>query len=123
MKLKEISDYYGSEFVPALYDEIIRLAKERPLFIYFVDKNIGLPDKACFYNRGMKHGPVCDGCLIGQALQRLGWDDQTEMDFYGPVDELFLKYVGNGIVTQPLFCKIQRAQELQDSGKPWGECI
>lgn len=122
MTLKEISDYYGSEFLTALYDEIIRLSKESPLFVYFVDKDLGLHNP-CFYNRGMPNGPVCDGCLIGQALQRLGWDDKIEMDYYGPVSDLFIKYIGNCVVTQSLFSKIERAQELQDNGNPWGKCI
>jgi hypothetical protein len=120
MKLKEIRDYYGNEFLQAVYDEIVRLAKENPTFTY-APKEVPYEYRACFYNRGSKVGPSCEGCLVGQALQRLGWSDKIELDFFGDVQNLFASYLGP--LTGPIMVKISNAQSMQDYGKPWGECV
>lgn len=120
MKLKEIHDYYGNEFLQAVYDEIVRLAKENPTFTY-VSKDAPNENRCvCFYNRGSNYGPSCEGCLVGQALQRLGWSDKIELDFFGDAQELFASYLGP--LTGSIMEKISAAQSRQDSGKPWGEC-
>lgn len=63
MHLDDLRSSFPSD---AVERELIALAKEKPLFRY-TDGN-----SSCFYDRGPFGGLVCDGCIFGQAFQRLG---------------------------------------------------
>lgn len=65
------------DFILNLLEEIVDLGKNYPDYRYPCENG----ELTCRYN-----GPPagvdavdCDGCIIGVALQRLGWDDEREM--------------------------------------------
>lgn len=139
MKLKKICDSLGfSEFDKQLIDNILRLCDENPDFVY-VDRS-NLPDDNtqgpwkvyCKYfgpatiRKESKSdgkmieeivGPNCRGCLIGQALQCMGWtrediDPETEIS----ASDLLRSYC------DPIIRRIvSKAQSLQDYGTNWGQ--
>lgn len=115
MNIDQLKDKYKYEFFPKIREELIKLGTEKPDFVYNTD-----PDNTscCYDGPAMDFnenpvGPECSGCIIGQALQRLGWDDLVELDFSGYVYQL--------IADCPT--DITDVQVAQDSGTPWGQAI
>lgn len=95
MKLKEVVEKYSSpeEFIKAVNRELIALAEENPDFVY-APEVIPKSDfyNRCSYNSGakiinkkdesvthVKYETECTGCIFGQALQRMGWDNKSEL--------------------------------------------
>jgi hypothetical protein len=117
MNLQELYNIHSDSFLSVVLNEVKKLAEEKPDFLY-APPNIGVK---CFYNKGSVLGPECDGCIIGQALQRLGWDDKKEMGFFGSVDNLLLTYIDS--ITEDLCYELKCIQIKQDNGVVWGKCV
>jgi hypothetical protein len=118
MNLQEIYNIHSDSFLSVVLNEVKKLAEEKPDFLY-APQNIGVK---CFYNKGSALGPECDGCIIGQALQRLGWDDKKEMEFFGAVDDLFLAHISSYLQNTSC-CELKQIQMKQDNGVVWGKCV
>lgn len=113
MKLAEVREKLGDEFIPAVERELRRLAGEFPDLRYTaVD---------CKYNRECHYdepgtGDETPGCIFGQALLTLGWDDATERAADTAVDAL----PGIGAVPARRWLRVQHAQ---DTGETWSEAV
>ncbi len=128
MKLSEVIAKYSSqnEFLDALKSEVIKLGTENPDFIYNPG-NLGI----CSYNGPAYRievdwsntpikktvGPECKGCIFGQALQNMGWDDEEEM--VGSISTILLNH-GFHYTKLNVF---QEIQNDQDRGHSWGKAI
>lgn len=89
--------------------KLIELSDENPEFVYS-DGNRG-----CNYNSGPSNDPdSCDGCIFGQALQRLGISKE-ELDIRSYIDSIA---VSKGMSLPPRYWR--EIQFKQDSGTPWG---
>lgn len=113
MKLREIFENYSSdgEFVKAVEQELLKLMEEKGDFVYGDGKSI------CSYNKGPANDPdKCSGCIFGQALQNLGWDDKEELDMDGYIDEVCDNLLDYDV--PEYWVEIQKEQ---DTGSSWGE--
>ncbi len=141
MKLKELFLTYKNqdEFVKAVNAELKKLIEENPSFCY-VDKDviakvnnkihhaIASGNVSCKYNgpavnseTGEVIGNPSSGCIFGQALQKLGWNDEFEMNRQHSINSLLGDYIGRDIFCYvPQWCSIQIDQ---DSGNNWGSLL
>lgn len=114
MNIKELRTKYGESFFSVVEDELRRLAKANPNFRYSTQCGV-----YCKYNgpamkiNKQQAGPDCKGCVFGQALQNLGWDDEDELDLSVPIHVLI-----EG-------CPRSWAdiQKYQDIGHTWKEAV
>lgn len=109
--MAELKSRYNStaEFIAALENEVLKLAEEQPDFRYTTNERyLG----QCFYHTGSVHGPECNGCIFGQALQRMGWTPTEETDFIS-------SFIGLS-ETDPVLDEVQRKQ---DYGQPWSLAV
>ncbi len=127
MQLKEVVAKYNNVdlFLANLFVEIQNLVEKNPEFVYTTIKY-----GSCNYNGPANDGeiivgPECSGCLIGQALQTMGWDDTDELEYFGNVIELLNEFGGidGQLFTNPLLNKIRMIQTKQDDGHSWKSCI
>lgn len=131
MKLQEILDTYATyaEFVQAVNEQLIALCEANPEFKYVTRiPSADVLPPACRYNGpainqmpdgfGEPAGPDCKGCLFGQALQNLGWDDENELQYEGDVSELIETYCGTESDFVPYIW--HAIQHDQDRGYKWG---
>lgn len=117
MKLLEIREKFNSdkELINAVDEQLKKLMTNNPGFIY----SEGGED--CKYNSGPASNPdLCSGCIFGQALQALGWDDIKEMDFDLNISCLLETYLERKVSVPMYWYKIQ---ESQDSGIAWGKLL
>lgn len=116
MIILELIDKHGKSFVSVVEDELRRLAAEKPDFIYKDKGGQGI----CRYNGpasrgGVVFGNPCTGCIFGQALQNLGWDDSSEMNYVGPIYGL--------IKDTPIPSTWSDVQRSQDRGDTWSKAV
>lgn len=101
--------------VKQINNELRKLMTEQPTFQYTTE-NAG-----CYYHRGPTNDPeLCDGCIFGQAFQRLGITKETldmecSRDGIGDLDEPWLTH------ERPDYWKT--IQNEQDSGAAWGSLL
>ena len=121
MKLDEIVKKYPTpdDFTKAVEEQLLLLAKEHPDFKY----NTSGYTVTCRYDGpatigGEIVGPECKGCIFGQALQNLGWDDKAEMRSGATIDGL-VYWLDN----QQQLMKWRSIQNEQDTGKTWSEAV
>jgi hypothetical protein len=127
MNLKEVIGKHSSvnEFADSLNAEVIKLGTENPDFIY--NTAYRKLDAQCYYNGSAKSksnvniilGPECKGCIFGQALQNMGWDDDYEMKSDKTISALLADF-GE---TSFNFYYLNPVQMNQDAGQSWGEAI
>jgi len=55
------------KFISEVDRQLLKLIDENPSFVYNPNKS-----KYCEYTIGCYKGPECDGCIFGQAFQRMG---------------------------------------------------
>lgn len=114
MDIYELRIRYGNSLFPRIREELINIAHEQPDFVYNPD-----PDNyGCNYNGPARNhlnlnGPECSGCIVGQALQRIGWDDPSELEYDGYVEALIPGCPND----------ITEVQTKQDSGLSWGDAV
>ena len=118
MNLKQLIEHYGGsdKFIAETEKRLRQLAQEKPNFVYqsFPNNDHNL----CYYDRGADNGPECSGCLFGQVLQQMGWNDITEMSVLMPIRQIFCE-LAQVSVPMSWGC-VQRAQ---DKGVAWKEAI
>lgn len=105
MNLRQLTEL--PEFQTRVENELRRLASENPEFVY------GAPMASCYYNRAA-NGQPGPGCIFGQALAALGWDDPIELSAKRRIDKLFNEYT-NFLVPQTWI----GIQVAQDRGLTW----
>jgi len=111
MKLQELVQ--KPNFIELVETELRRLAKEKPDFIYNPSgKNVG-----CSYTGAATNGPECDGCIFGQAFQRLGVDREDLKECTLVISH---ELRARGFESPKIWLTIQGNQ---DTGKSWGEAI
>jgi hypothetical protein len=100
--------------------EVIKLGQEQPDFVYNPNYNLeSNPDNLspfCFYNKGAIDGPECNGCIFGQALQRLGVPIKRLDGVYDSINYLLSDLGITGDVGD-----LVKVQAAQDIGTSWGE--
>ena len=117
MNIAQIREKYGDKFEEEVERHFRELAAENPDFVYNTSGKCVL----CRYNGGALDsnrnpaGPECSGCIFGQAFQRMGWDDQNEMQSTKRASVLFLNI--------PYWHRWEDVQTAQDSGSSWGEAV
>ena len=119
MRLSEVVAKHGDQFVPVVEAELKSLASEKPDFVY-KDKGVA---GSCRYNSPAMDGDKvvgneCTGCIFGQALQNLGWSDQTELGYICPIQSLLRDTAG--ILTPSRWREVQAEQ---DSGSTWSHAV
>lgn len=132
MQLKEIADEYGKNFINVVEIELRKLAAEQPEFRYRIIPTAPSDGSAvsdhsfnCSYNSGCSDnrdkplGPECSGCIFGQALKRLGWDDPEELDSDEDIEDLLLTHTALNECPFAWF----EVQAVQDKGGTWAEAI
>jgi hypothetical protein len=124
MKISEVILSNGTQldFFEKLRKEVVRLADENPDFRYNTSDHVVL----CSWNGpaidGNKlAGPDCKGCIFGQALQNMGWDDEDEMNKTNSIRDLLtetelIKSCDESEIILELFSDTQNSQ---DSGYTW----
>lgn len=114
MNLKEIIGQ--GNFATRLNSKLLELMDKNPDFVYG-------QNKSCYYNRGPGGNPKkCNGCIFGQALQNMGWDNKEELSFKGYLSELLYEFVGEDILRiddYHIDCWFN-IQNDQDNGCTWG---
>ena len=103
--------------------EIRTLAQERPDYVY---EGVG-DTSTCSYVTGADGGP---GCLVGQALQRLGVPRETLAEVEGDIDlngglgvRRLLTALLGPVHLQRAVSWIERVQDAQDSGSRWHDAV
>lgn len=123
MNIAQIREKYGDKFEEEVERHLQELAAENPDFVYNTSGKCAF----CRYNGGALDdngdlagpaGPECSGCIFGQALQRMGWDDEEEMKKTDNAVVMFL-----GTINKSYNHKWVRVQWAQDSGVSWGEVV
>ena len=131
MNLQEIKNNYNSttEFFQTILDECVKLAQENPDFVYNPRKTSGgcLYNSPCVYCVGeeggdQEYGPDCSGCIIGQALQRMGWSDEKELSSVELVDGL-LKHFIDTVESTQILDRLLIIQMAQDGGDSWASAV
>lgn len=130
MKLKEIVAKYPTEqdFIKAVEEQLLLLAKKQPDFKYNTSGELATcryngpatatATKLNDYNEIVQVGPDCKGCLFGQALQNLGWDDASELTSSMTIDIVL------GFISDKSRLNLWRQiQGNQDTGKTWSEAV
>jgi len=128
MKINEIVNKYTTpdDFIKAVEEQLLLLAKEQPDFRYSTSDE----PATCRYNGpatitdllGNKSlaGLDCKGCIFGQALQKLGWDDTRELSCASAIDHL-IRLEDNESSKRLLMWR--SIQSEQDRGKTWSEAV
>ena len=121
MQLKELVAKHPTDFRLVVETELRRLAAASPEFVYCIDASA-----SCKYNGPpVPHGGgpslsvASKGCIFGQALQNLGWDDATELTLSSSSDYLFESIARDFTVPQ----NWTAVQNRQDLGDTWSAAI
>jgi hypothetical protein len=129
MNLKEIAAQYKDyqAFLEAVATKVLELADAQPTFQYSPERGY-----RCRYNRratrdiytdSTEYGPECKGCIIGQALQLLGWDNSYELNRIMSVTTLLNEHVNPIFSGLSLTLQLQLVQTNQDSSLTWGSSV
>ncbi len=128
MKLKEIADKYESHnaFLEAVATKVLELADAQPDFKYSPERGY-----RCRYNaraervaestKTIVYGPECNGCILGQAMQLLGWKDEEELQSVGTFNNLV--YNKAGVPLSELRIELNFVQSQQDDGNTWRTAV
>jgi hypothetical protein len=119
MKLLEVVQKFETTelFIAAVNEQLKKLMEENPEFIYN-DSGSGV---SCYYNRGPDHNPTnCKGCIFGQALKSLGWNDYDELDCQQNITGLFRICVDFDFSYPSYWLDIQADQDI---GHKWGDLL
>lgn len=126
MQLRDIAEKHGDQFVAAVETELRKLAAEQPDFKYRTAPTDQFNESTCSYNgrciddEGRPIGPECSGCIFGQALQRLGWDDKVELAIMDDIVKLMSEVAGVHLFRLGNW---SRVQTTQDNGYTWAEAV
>jgi len=127
MKLKEIVDSYLTHdaFLQAVATKVLELADAQPDFLYAPTRGY-----TCSYNGPAikvraaaphDYGPQCSGCILGQAMKAMGWNDETELLLNSTFNNLVFNKAGLGLT--PLRSILNSVQGYQDDGNTWGMAV
>ena len=117
--IKELIDHPG--FVDLVDEKLRELIEEQPEFTYRKEDISG-----CYYDKGPDSDPgKCDGCLFGQAFQKMGIPKSELGDQIGVLIEVY-----NEAGTIPAISQFpgvphywSNIQDAQDSGTKWGDLL
>ncbi len=125
MLISEVINRFGTQekFIDEVETRLAKLIAENSDFVYNASGKIG----SCSYNGPCKifdtatlqhisYGPECDGCIFGQILKSMGWDDQSEL-----MTRLSINHLLKDIRDKNTLNRWKRIQSKQDLGASWGE--
>lgn len=106
--------------VSALWDEVVKVAKEQPDHIY--DRGMS-GQGGCSYQKGGE-----PSCIVGHALVRLGMPVEELMEFDDTGDSGIGCIVSSNddlfeIDDEKALWGVEKAQSNQDNGVPWGMAV
>lgn len=106
--------------------EVRKLAEEMPDFVYTPDidavKGKGSANGCSYIVGGCSNYPDCRGCIMGQALRRLGLsvpDNRDDLNVCKLLRHLFI-IEGHTYSTERWLMTVQSKQDL---GRTWSECV
>lgn len=113
MSIKELFNH--PNFVDLMDQKLEEVVKENPNFIYSIGS------RACYYNKGTSFAE-CDGCIIGQAFQKLGISKES-LDLLNNIGSISL--VISNFKSDLSFKKYNWIvlQNDQDNGKTWEQAL
>lgn len=129
MTLSEIILKYPTtdDFLLAVANKVLEIADAQPDFRYVTSTQ---PNVTCRYNGSATpagSGPKCSGCLLGQALQRLGWNNKKELRCSMQFSHMLwstIELKGHARITAlRLLNKLSNVQKRQDAGHTWDKCV
>lgn len=115
--------------VNRVIEEVRKIANERPDFVY-ADQPLSTPtlqSNSCSYISASYGIPEGEGCIVGQALQKLGISEDALQEHEG--------YIASGVLIRldihdqeesehtPELEWLDTVQSEQDTKKSWGEAI
>lgn len=101
--------------VKQINDALSQLIKEQPDFKYS-----GWKTTFCYYHQGPRgNEDSCDGCIFGQALQRLGVSKDS-LAVLGSIPQISLPFLPPSAKRPDYWGCMQRAQ---DNGESWGDLL
>lgn len=111
------------DFTPEDVEREIRaLAEERPDFVYTAQVSDDPDDVMCGYVGEQAHSTKGEGCIVGQALQRLGVTEGDLLAFDGSTATLVIQeFTGQDDQESVRWARAVQAQ--QDQGVSWGDAI
>ena len=109
--------------VADVIEQVRALAAERPEFVYRSTSTDDGDHPSCSYVTGADG----QGCIIGQALMRLGVEEERLADLEDSIpggmgaDTLLFRLLGRGYAEGEMW--ISAVQASQDTGIPWGKAV
>lgn len=118
--LNKALSFTKKDFWKTLYSKVVELATEQPDFVYSESKY-----QSCLYTQGRDYNQTCDGCLIGQALQRMGFtkDEVRPLDYVGSIEAVSEYFSLKDEETTSIINSLQEIQTRQDKGRTWGRSV
>lgn len=122
--IKKVKSYSVKEFWTTLYNNVIDLSNEQPNFIYN-DSIHRKESVGCYYVSGADGRQDCDGCIIGQALQKMGFskEDLIPLDNIGSIQEVDMYFNLSDEETNPIVQALREIQKRQDKGQTWKSAV
>lgn len=114
--LNKVLSFTKKDFWKTLYNKVVELATERPDFAYCQSIYAN-----CLYTQGADYNPECDGCIVGQALQRMGFskEELKPLDDVGSIKEVATYFMIRDKETKPIIDSLIEIQKRQDRGMTW----
>tara|TARA_B100001059_G_C17532313_1_gene426186 strand:- start:54 stop:452 length:399 start_codon:yes stop_codon:yes gene_type:complete len=99
--------------VEQIDNELRKLMDEQPNFRYNTSGTLD----TCYYHQGPAHAPEkCNGCIFGQAFQRLGITKETLAILHDPIETMpNTRWMPHN---RPYYWS--KIQARQDKGNTWG---
>lgn len=113
------------EFTPEdVLAEVIKLAEERPDFVYKAQAG-SLVDEGCSYLTAGLRTLAGEGCIVGQALTRLGVSDEDLYEVEGDSAIGAVARLRGENLTEfsRTIQKLGAIQSWQDHGYSWGVAV
>jgi len=116
--IKTMTDFINTrpsieDFIKEVEGHLLDLMNENPDFVYSNDAY------GCFYHKGTENNP-CDGCIFGQAFQRMGMLKENMTD-WGTLDNSTYITIQVAAEDQRIPDSWISIQKRQDSGTKWGD--
>lgn len=122
--IKKVKSYSVKEFWTTLYNNVIDISNEQPNFIYN-DYTHSKGSVGCYYALGADGRQDCDGCIIGQALQKMGFskEDLIPLDDIGNIINVDIFFQLSNEETEPIVKALREIQSRQDQGQTWKKAV
>lgn len=111
------------DFTPADVEREVRaLAAERPDFVYTAQVSADPNDVMCGYAGEQSNSTNGEGCIVGQALQRLGVSKMELLALDGEIATRVIEDI-TGMILADNTRWVRAVQAFQDMGMSWGGAV